>query len=249
MKTTGNPYLRRLMSTVGEEDAQLALQAFVTKHRYSDEPLDVLARRLGVSRIIEQRLPFEGGLFRLDHGELVVKLNSDSSFVRKRFTLAHEIGHLLLETVPAFRSTRRTDAALERTCDLIAAELLMPTAESSEFVRGLGPPSPEKLREIASRFTVSLQTAAIRVRDGLKIWKCSIGMWQVSPRVQTLWFAAPRSWHFAQPSRSCFEIALASNSAVRTNDLWQRGAFTERVWLNLLGIGSSRVLGLVDFAN
>lgn len=237
------------MSKVGEENAQRALQVFVTTHRRSNEPLDMLARRLGVSRIIEQRLPFEGGLFRLDHGELVVKLNSDSSFVRKRFTLAHEIGHLLLETVPAFRSTRRTDAALERTCDLIAAELLMPAAEASDFIRGLGSPSPEKLREIASKFTVSLQTAAIRVRDGLRIWKCAIGMWQVSPRVQTLWFATPRYWQSAQPSQNCFELALASKSAVQTNDLWQRGEFTERVWLNLLGIGSSRVLGLVDYAN
>ena len=248
MKSLGNPYLRRIGSVVGEKDPYRALEIFVAKHR-ERESLDALARKLGVSRIIEQKLPFEGGLIQLPDGELVIKINSESPFVRKRFTMAHEIGHLLLNTVPAFRSTHRTDAALERTCDLIAAELLMPTAEASNFVRALGSPSPENLREIASKFTVSLQTAAIRVRDGLKIWRCAIGMWQVSPRTQTLWFAAPRSWHSAQPSRNCLELALASKSAVKTNDLWQRGEFTERVWLNLLGIGSTRVLGLVDFVN
>jgi len=236
------------MSLIGEKSPERALQAFVAAKSGANESLDSLAYKLGVSRIIEQKMPFEGGLFRLAHGELVIKLNIDSPFVRKRFTLAHEIGHLFLETVPALRSTRRLDAALERTCDLIAAELLMPTAAASDFVRGLGPPSPEKLREIASKYRVSLQTAAIRVRDGLKIWKCSMGMWAASPKSKTLWFTGLRRWQYAQPSLECVELALNSNASVCTVDRWERADFTERVWLNLLRVGSSCVLGLVDSA-
>ncbi len=249
MKSSPNPYLKRIASLVGVKDPRYVLQVFVDAHRTAGDPLDVLARKLGVSRIVEHRLPFEGGLFQLPDGELVIKLNSESSFVRRRFTLAHEIGHLLLKTVPAFRSTRRTDEALERTCDLIAAELLMPTAEASEFVRGLGSPSPDKLRNIAWKYAVSIQTAALRVHHDFRLWQCSIGLWDVSSRIKTLWFTGRRKWDDVQPDLASLELALGSSSSVQTEDSWRRGEFTERVWLNLLGIGNSRVLGLVDYVN
>jgi hypothetical protein len=247
VKSTSNPYVKRIAALVGEKESTRALQLFVDAHRSPGESLSDLARRLGVSRIMEQKLPFEGGLFQLRDGELVIRLNCANSFVRKRFTLAHEIGHLLLNTVPARRSSNRADEELERTCDLIAAELLMPARETTDFVRRLGSPSTEKLREIASKFAVSLQSAAIRVRDGLKLWKCSVGMWELSPKFKILWFAGPRRWRYVQPTLSCLELALTSKSPIRTDDRWQQGAFSERVWLDLLGIGPSRVLALVDF--
>jgi len=249
VKSPSNPYLKRISCLVGIHDPSRALQAFVGAQRGADESLDDLARKLGISRIIHQRLPYEGGLVRLADGELVIELNSDSPFVRRRFTLAHEIGHLLLNTVPAFRSRSRTDAALERTCDLLAAELLMPTEETTEFVRGLGAPSPEKLRDIASKYAVSTQTAAIRMCDGLGLWKCSIGMWERSPRVRTLWFVGGRRCDAMEPDSCCLDLALGSSSSVRAGDLWRRGEFTGPVQLNLLAIGNSRVLGLVDFVN
>lgn len=234
---------------VGEKEPRRALEVFVRTRSSEDESLDALARKLGVTRIIEQRLPFEGGLFRLPDDELVIKLNSESSFVRKRFTLAHEIAHLLLNTVPAHRSTKRTDEALERTCDLIAAELLMPAEDTTEFIRGLGSPSPENLKVIASRYTVSLQTAAIRVHDGLKLWKCGIGMWSVSPRMKTLWFVGPKRWDKVQPDVSLLERAVSSDSSFQTKDLWRRGEVTEPVWLNLVGVGSTSAIGLIHFVN
>jgi hypothetical protein len=249
VKSSPNPYLTRIASLVGEKDPLHALSVFVETYRTAGESLEALACRLGVSRIFEQTLPYEGGLFKLPDGELVIKLNSESSFVRKRFTLAHEIAHLFLNTVPAFRSTHRADAALERTCDMIAAELLMPTVEATDFVHELGSPSPEKLRAIASKYAVSMQTAAIRVHDSLKLWKCSVGMWERSSRVKTIWFVGRRRFDAAQPDPCCLDLAFSSRSSVQTKDLWQRGDSTDPVWLNLLGIGNNRVLGLVDFAN
>jgi len=234
---------------VGEREPRRALEIFVRARRSGDESLDAVACKLGVSRIIEQRLPFEGGLFQLPDGELVIKLNSGSSFVRKRFTLAHEIAHLLLNTVPAHRSGNRTDEDLERTCDSIAAELLMPTEEATNYIRGLGSPSPENLKAIASMFTVSLQTAAIKVHNGLKLWKCGIGMWSLSPRMKTLWFVGPKRWDSVQPDVSLLERAASSNTSFHTKDLWRRGEVTEPVWLNLLGVGSTSAIGLVHFLN
>ncbi len=228
MKQLTNPYLKRIAISVGEKDTSQVIRAFVSAHRDLSESLESVARKLGVSRILHEKLPFEGALFRLPDGELVIKLNAESSFVRKRFTLAHEIGHLLLNTVPAFRSSGRADAALERTCDMVAAELLMPTTEATAFVRGLGHPSPENLKAVAWKYGVSLQSAAIRVRDDFKLWTCLIGMWDAKPRVKTLWFVGPRR---------------------QVDDRWQRDESMERVWLNLFGVGSTRVLGLVDFVN
>jgi len=234
---------------VGEREPRRGLEVFVRARRSGNESLDALARKLGVTRIIEQRLPFEGGLFQLPDGELVIKLNSESSFVRKRFTLAHEIAHLLLNTVPAHRSANRTDEDLERTCDLIAAELLMPTEEATDFISGLGSPSPENLKAIASRYTVSLQTAAIKVHSALRLWKCGIGMWNLSPTMKTLWFVGPKRWDSVQPDASLLERAASSNTSFHARDLWRRGEVTEPVWLNLLGVGGTNAIGLVHFVS
>jgi hypothetical protein len=249
VKSLSNPYLKRIASLVGEKDPRRSLEVFVHTRRSGEESLDALARKLGVTRIIEQRLPFEGGLFQLADGEMVIKLNSESSFVRRRFTLAHEIAHLLLNTVPAHRGANRTDEDLERTCDLIAAELLMPAEEATNYIRGLGSPSPENLKTIASMFTVSLQTAAIRVHNGLKLWKCGIGMWSLSPRMKTLWFVGPKRWDSVQPDVSLLERATSSGTSFHTKDLWRRGEASEPVWLNLLGLGGTSAIGTVHFVN
>jgi Zn-dependent peptidase ImmA (M78 family) len=249
MKTRTNPYLKRIASLVRQNQADKALQLFVAANRRTDESLYELARRLGVSRIIKQTMPFEGGLFRLPDGELVIKLNAQSSFVRQQFTLAHEIGHLLLRTVPAFRSGQKVDPDLERTCDLIAAELLMPTEEATDFVHGLGSPSPENLKVIASRYVVSLQTAAIRVYSGLKLWKCGIGMWSLSPKTKTVWFVGPKRWDNVMPAPSLLERAIASNESFKTTDLWRRREVSETVLLDLLRNGAASAIGLVHFVN
>jgi hypothetical protein len=249
VKPPPNPYLGRIGSLVGEKDPSRAVPVFVGAYRAPGESLDSLARSLGVSRITEQRLPFEGGLFQLPGGELVIKLNSESSFVRKRFTLAHELGHLLLKTVPAFRSTCRTDAALERACDKIAAELLMPSEDAIAFIRGLGQPSPEKLKIISARYAVSSQTAAIRVHADFRLWKCFIGYWERHPQIKTVWFVGQRRWDRVEPDSYSLDLALSSKIPVQSKELWQRGPFTDPVWLNLLRDENGRVLGLVGFLN
>jgi hypothetical protein len=253
VKPLTNPYLGRIASLVGEKNKREAVRLFVGAHRASLESLDGLAHKLGVSRIMEQRLPFEGGLFQLPDGELVVKLNSESSFVRQRFTLAHELGHLLLKTVPAFRSAPRTDLALERTCDMIAAELLMPSEEAIKFIRSLGQPSPEKLKLIASKYDVSLHMAAIRAHADFCLWKCFIGCWDCHPQIKTAWFVGHRRWDRVEPDSYSLDLALSSDGPVQSKELWQRGPSGDPVWLNLLRIGdgnmTSRVLGLIGFVS
>ena len=248
MRSSPNPYLKRISSLVGEQDTSRAVQLFVKGQRSAGDSLEGVARKLGVHEIIEERLPFEGGLFRATEGRLVVKLNSHSSFARKRFTLAHEIGHLILGTIPGLRGGCRSNAALERACDFIAAELVMPTEEAIPFVRTLGSPSPEKLTAIASKYGVSLHVAAIRVHNDFRLWKCLVGLWEQQAAVRTIWFVGPRRRNTVQPDSYSLQLALDSDRAVRTTELWPSGQFTDPVWLNLLHIGGNRILGLVAFA-
>jgi uncharacterized protein DUF955 len=250
VKSLSNPYLRRICSLVGEKNPRLAVEGFVQTRCSPDETLNAIAFKLGVGRIIEENLPFEGGLFHLPDGELVIKLNARSSFVRKRFTIAHEIGHLLLETVPAFRNSHHADSALERTCDMIAAELLMPSEEAVPFITELGQPSPEKLKIIASKYAVSHHVAAIRVHADLRLWRCFIGCWDRHPVIKTAWFVGDRRWDRTEPDSYSLDLALSSDTSVQLKEWWQKGAAADPVWLNLQRIGNNgRVLGLLGFVS
>lgn len=99
-------------------------------------PVDVnsVAIRYGITTVEEDDLG------RLDaflmpigtEGEYLAVLNRAHTPARKRFSLAHEIGHVLLaeqETEARFRrpSCDATARPVERACNLLAAEMLMPT--------------------------------------------------------------------------------------------------------------------------
>ena len=244
-----NRYLKRICSLAGTGDPHEGVKAFVAKHRQAWESLGDIARKLGITEISEEKLPFEGGIFRRDDGNLVIKINIDSSNVRKRFTLAHEVGHILLNTVPAFRGTDCADRPLEATCDMIAAELLMPADETTTYVQSLGRPSPEKLRLIASRYSVSVHAAAVRVHSGLRLWKCFVGMWECQPKVKTEWFVGRRLWDRTEPDSSSLDLALSSLATVESKEYWYRGPAAQPIWLKLLRISDARVLGLIGFVS
>lgn len=73
---------------------------------------------------------------------------------RRSFTLAHEVGHILLE--------HPSDGALqEREANAFAAELLMPRALAWECCPSLSPWEPE--RELAHTFATSLTVARLRL--------------------------------------------------------------------------------------
>ena len=86
--------------------------------------LAALCERLGVSRIVEDDVPFSGALRRCGETFEVVcsrYLSPD----RRRFTIAHELAHLVLDS-NLRRCGLRSGRELERLCDMLAAELLMP---------------------------------------------------------------------------------------------------------------------------
>lgn len=105
--------------------------AFLSKGPF---PVDLrgLALSHGITRIKEAQLEaLDAFLTPGDDGGYAVVLNSRHSRARRRFSLAHEIGHVLLaeqETEEQFRrpSCDATARPVERACNLLAAEMLMP---------------------------------------------------------------------------------------------------------------------------
>ena len=140
-----------------------------------------LANELGVKHLLtrpltgvqDQHPGVDAMLVPLPDGYSVV-INENAPHSRQRFSLAHELGHiLLLETdssaIKLTKATRYRSSnsatqarkAEERLCDAIAAELLMPekvfTKEVGESGRSL-----EHLPRLANVFDTSLTATAIR---------------------------------------------------------------------------------------
>lgn len=108
----------------------------------------------------EEHLPVAGELRRDGKGFKVV-YSSSLSLERRRFTIAHEMGHAIFEA--SGPNCPRSGVELERICDLLATEILMPT---NVFLKLLGEkPSLRKVFELAKTFKTSLSATAIRCAE------------------------------------------------------------------------------------
>lgn len=136
---------------------------FGTKH-FPRAP-EKLAEHLGVSI---RESPMDGcDGWCLTRGELaIIRINSNLASSRKRFTLAHELGHLILG-VPtmvgeSYEDMLASDSAEERRVNGLASALLIPT----EVVKAYVPRPPVvagALKRLARKANVSELAAAIRV--------------------------------------------------------------------------------------
>ena len=141
-------------------------------------PVRKLARLRGarIVRVSGDEGDIDGFLYH-EGDEVVIGINQDQAPVRQRFTIAHELGHLLLHehgqihVDRGFRVRLRNGASSEGTdqdemeANRFAAELLMPLdflmADLAERVFDLADDS--QLRALAKRYGVSTQTLAIRL--------------------------------------------------------------------------------------
>lgn len=131
---------------------------------FPDAP-EQLAKRLGV----EIRISALGGCdgWCLIYGQkAIVRLNRNSSKVRRRFTLAHELGHLILG-VPTlvgetYEDMLRSNSEDERRVNDLASALLIPAKVAKEFLSEL-PVITASLKKLAKKADVSDLATAIRV--------------------------------------------------------------------------------------
>lgn len=155
---------RRVVAAAGGElTVERSIVDVVTKLRAgTDGPptdLSAVAERLRVERCYPESLPVAGELRRNGDG-LVIAYASGLPAGRRRFTIAHELGHAFFEQTGP--NCPRRGAELERICDLFAVELLMPEQLTREHVRR---PEPKSVFDIATQFEVSVSAAMYRFTE------------------------------------------------------------------------------------
>jgi hypothetical protein len=121
--------------------------------------LDEIARKLRVDDCKAESLPVAGELRRVGD-RLTIRYATGLPVGRRRFTIAHELGHAFFERTGP--NCPRRGEELERICDLFAVELLMPVAQIQDVLAAC---TPNALFEAASHFDVSITAAMFRLAE------------------------------------------------------------------------------------
>lgn len=174
----------------------------ITAASFPDGP-EALQQRLGIE---VEKSPMRGVEGWCIQGVRTrIRINSRSSNTRQRFTLAHELAHLILGTEPdiatePFRSDRRE----ERDADALAAEFLIPDDQLKQSLAGHVPVDAGTLKRLSRAAKVSPVMVACRVvnaadeldiqnaavvffRDGAEEWRYSTGLRFSEANAVELW--------------------------------------------------------------
>lgn len=93
------------------------------------------------------------------NGLIFIMLNRNLPFNRKRFTLAHELGHIALDHVTITNSSQESSKSQEVEAHEFAGSLLIPSTDLKAFMK----PGSKTLAQIADRYQVSQDAALIAI--------------------------------------------------------------------------------------
>jgi len=167
---------------MARQRARNAVRRLLREQGLGDSPpinVHRIARNLGIEVVERPGLVVKGeeasGFLLRMRGRTICVLNGDDHANRKRFTVAHEIGHYLLHPFQEtyidwnFRNNKSSEGTDRREIEAngFAAELLMP----EELIRA-EIPSPlniieddDQIRDLARRFRVSPQAMTLRLTN------------------------------------------------------------------------------------
>ena len=182
-----------LLSSLGIEDVS------------SIDVADLIVYHNGI--VIEKNLQNSDGRLVMKNGKSIVTVDSKIEFPqRKRYVLAHELGHIILHAnhTASFTDDDTTlegykKGVQEKEANDFAAELLMPTDKFKETCEGRKF-SPELVSELSSTFNTSLTSSVYRFidlgnhplaafysKDGkVQYWKKSKDMYYKIPDINKL---------------------------------------------------------------
>ena len=155
-------------------------------------PVDIrkIALYLGATSVGITDLPFSGVLLPSEDSFRIL-VNKHHNVVRQRFSVAHEVAHVLLNPgcVAMRQSPTLHSDELEKRCESLAALLLMPDPAFSDFSQQ-NRAGIERIIELARLFVTSIQATAIRYVDVVKE-KCVLIVSEVQqnadPRLRVRW--------------------------------------------------------------
>ena len=140
-----------------EDAVRIVATKYLDEIPYPPTDLTAFAERVGVTEICGEDLPVSGEL-RRNGKRLKVVYSNYLSEERRRFTIAHELGHAIFENSGA--RPPRTGEELERLCDMLASEILLP--HEAFLSCTAGSPSVQNLLETSQKFKTSLTATSIR---------------------------------------------------------------------------------------
>lgn len=140
-------------------------------------PVKEIAEREGAHLQIQDFGNEISGMLLRTNGQVIIAVEQEQSSVRQRFTIAHELGHLLLHSGQEVRvdtnfrvNFRDSNSATaedveEIEANAFAARLLMPETFLQRDLRGvaLDVEDASQVGELASRYDVSVQAMTIRL--------------------------------------------------------------------------------------
>ncbi len=145
-------------------------------------PVDVvqLALQMGVRGISDADL-IEDGRLEISSEEVRIVVRRGLGSSRRRFTIAHELAHLLLADKSMDLVARRAlpvAGTEERFCDQLAAAVLMPRAWVEAHYANK-PRSLSTIRQLSRQTGTSLAAALVRLNE-IAGWKMSLLRWKLS---------------------------------------------------------------------
>lgn len=173
---------RYFLARYGKASIQAAVEAAARKERKDRRtgvsgsivvPVDVnliaAEKKIAIEKASNERNISNATLFANDTG-YHLRLGAGGSILRRRFTIAHEIGHTLFFRGPQHQIgtlSRRELAAEEAICDLFAAALLMPGQLVKHALTGIRATTPwsifQRLQSSGQRMQVSLPAFLLRM--------------------------------------------------------------------------------------
>lgn len=124
-------------------------------------PVDVekIAERMGLTIVRIREPGWSGALESSVSGRAIIWLDQTESIVRQRFTVAHEIGHLMLDEMgKQFRDSSFGGSSVEVRANRFAADLLVPLELLSPYAYRRVP-----VTDLAALFNVSVPMMDIRL--------------------------------------------------------------------------------------
>ncbi len=122
--------------------------------------LQSIVKKLGIPVKKVEGIDIEGLAFSSRGGEVFIMFNGSDPLARRRFTVAHEIGHFLLDHIPIEGATEQiSQNAQEKEANTFSSHLLVPRADLKEFVKNKN----KTLEDIVGRYNVSKEVATYAV--------------------------------------------------------------------------------------
>ena len=219
-------------------------------------PTDVekLAEMVGIIAVRAVPLAIRGRLTR-EPGGLVVEVNSALSTEDRRFVLAHEVAHILLEQDAIDRAAGRFQRSagegslgyrqVEALCDFGAREIVLPLGSLRAKLRKHAP-SPAVVLNVSKEAACSVQVTIERICELCGAWKpASYLLWKTTRRGTRLLRVVPdtsKEVELADETNSVVTRALLRPVVVSGSEKMWAGTEIQEFAVQALIVGSGEVL-------